>query len=131
MGTDVTPIFLRRTHHVRSRRRNSRVCKKYTWRNHGTRVSTKVSKRHFVVGDLTIPVTFQIPEKQQKSCIRNEPLICCYDSDSCIIGIGNLVSSCISKYKEHFISFAPTNNMANYPAGVDRLEDLAKPRHPE
>jgi len=59
MGTDVTPKVLRRYNHVRSRRRNSRGCAKYIWRNHGTRVATKVSRRHFVVGDLTMPVTFQ------------------------------------------------------------------------
>eukprot|EP00957_Ditylum_brightwellii_P159466 12138570-Ditylum_brightwellii.AAC.1 len=63
MGTGITPRFLRRTHHVRSRRRNGRGCAKYIWRNHDTRVATKVSRRHFVVGDLAMPMTFQTPKK--------------------------------------------------------------------
>ena len=119
MGTDVAPKVLRRYKHVRSRRRNSRGCAKYIWRNHGTRVATKVSRRHFVVGDLTMPITFQTPLKRQKNCIRNEPLISQYDSDSFIIGIDNHASKCISKYKEHFISFTSTSNMAKSPAIKD------------
>eukprot|EP00957_Ditylum_brightwellii_P053469 4052213-Ditylum_brightwellii.AAC.1 len=66
-----------------------------------------------------MPVTFQTPKKQQKNCIRNKPLIGHYDSDTFIIGIDNHASKYISKYKEHFISFTPTSNMAKSPAIKD------------
>eukprot|EP00957_Ditylum_brightwellii_P146385 11145518-Ditylum_brightwellii.AAC.2 len=46
--------------------------KKSCKRNHGTRVATKT------------------PKKQQKNCIRNEPLTSNYDADSFIIGLTNI-----------------------------------------
>ena len=64
----------------------------------------------------TMPVTFQTPQKRQKNCIRNDPLTVHCEYDSFIIGIDYYDDRCISKDKEHFISFTPTSNMSKSPS---------------